>query len=126
MCERGAVMTLKELRKNCKLTQKEASEVVGMPLRTYVNYETDETKADQIKLDGIKDRLMEYAAKDTSILKDKVYLSLVEQEALVTLLLIVSFQQILKKLEFSLVMRRNKMICVKRITTPNLSSILEM
>ena len=67
-------MTLKELRKNCKLTQKEASDVVGMPLRTYVAYETDEKNADQIKLEGIKDRLMEYAAKDTSILKDKVLL----------------------------------------------------
>ena len=67
-------MTLKELRKTCKLTQKEAAEVVGMPLRTFVSYESDEKKADQIKLEGIKDRLMEYAAKDTSILKDKVLL----------------------------------------------------
>ena len=67
-------MTLKEIRKNCKLTQKEASEIIKMPLRTYVAYESDEEKADQIKLEGIKDRLMEYAAKDTSILKDKVLL----------------------------------------------------
>ena len=67
-------MTLKEIRKNCKLTQKEASKVVGMPLRTYINYESDEENVDQIKLDGIKDRLMEFAAKDTSILKDKILL----------------------------------------------------
>ena len=67
-------MTLKEIRKNCKLTQKEASEIIKMPLRTYVAYETDEKKADQIKLEGIKDRLMEYAAKDVTILKDKVLL----------------------------------------------------
>ncbi len=67
-------MTLKELRKTCKLTQKAAAEVVKMPLRTYVSYEANEKKADQIKLEGIKDRLMEYAAKDTSILKDKVLL----------------------------------------------------
>ena len=67
-------MTLKELRKTCKLTQKEAALVVGMPLRTFVAYESDEKKVDQIKLEGIKDRLMEYAAKDTSILKDKVLL----------------------------------------------------
>ena len=67
-------MTLKEIRKNCKLTQKEASEIIKMPLRTYVAYESDEEKADQIKLEGIKDRLMEYAAKDTSILRDKVLL----------------------------------------------------
>ena len=67
-------MTLKELRKNCKLTQKEAALVVGMPLRTYVSYESDEDKVDQIKLEGIKDRLLEFMAKDTSILKDKVLL----------------------------------------------------
>ena len=35
-------MTLKELRKTCKLTQKEAADVVGMPLRTFVSYESDE------------------------------------------------------------------------------------
>ena len=67
-------MTLKEIRKNCKLTQKEASDIIGMPLRTYVSYETKEKEVDQIKLEGIKDRLMEYASKDTSILKDKVLL----------------------------------------------------
>ena len=55
-------MTLKEIRKNSKLTQKEASEVVGMPLRTYVSYESNEESSDQIKLEGIKDRLMEYMA----------------------------------------------------------------
>lgn len=67
-------MTLKEIRKNCNLTQKQAAYIVGMPLRTYINYETDETKADQIKLEGIKDRLMEHISRDTSILKDKVLL----------------------------------------------------
>ncbi len=67
-------MTLREIRKNCKLTQKEVSEIVGMPLRTYVSYENDEANVDQIKLEGIKDRLMEHMAKDTSILKDKVLL----------------------------------------------------
>ena len=61
-------MTLKEIRKNCNLTQKEAAEVVGMPLRTYVAYEGDEKSSDQIKLEGIKERLLEYARKDTSIL----------------------------------------------------------
>ena len=67
-------MTLKELRKNCMKTQKEASEIVGVPLRTYVAYETDETSADQLKLERMKERLMEYMAKDTAILKDKVLL----------------------------------------------------
>ena len=67
-------MTLRELRKTCKLTQKEAAEVVGMPLRTYVSYEGDEHKADNLKLEGIKERLLSYARKDTSVLKDKVLL----------------------------------------------------
>ena len=67
-------MTLRELRKNCALTQKQASEIVGMPLRTYGQYETDEINADQLKLERIKERLLEYANKDISILKDKAKL----------------------------------------------------
>ena len=67
-------MKLKELRKNCKLTQKEVSEIVNVPLRTYVEYENNESNVDQLKLEAIKDRLMEYMSKDTSVLKDKVLL----------------------------------------------------
>ncbi len=67
-------MFLKEIRKNCKLTQKDAAEIVGVPLRTFVSYENDEAKADQLKLERIKEKLLEHAAKDTSILKDKVLL----------------------------------------------------
>ena len=67
-------MTLKELRKSCKLTQKEVSEIVNVPLRTYVEYENNEENVDELKLEAIKDRLMEYIAKDTSVLKDKVLL----------------------------------------------------
>ena len=67
-------MTLKEMRKNCKLTQKEVSDIVKVPLRTYVEYENNEKDVDQLRLEAIKDRLMEYMAKDTSILKDKVLL----------------------------------------------------
>ena len=67
-------MTLKETRKKCKLTQEEASKIVGVPLRTYVQYEGDETKADNLKLERMIERLEEYASKDTSILKDKVLL----------------------------------------------------
>ncbi|HBF67712.1 MAG TPA: UDP-glucose 4-epimerase [Firmicutes bacterium] len=67
-------MELKEIRKNCKLTQEEASKIVGMPLRTYVKYENDEKNADELKLERIKEILLEHAAKDTSILKDKVLL----------------------------------------------------
>ena len=53
-------MTLKELRKNYKLTQKEASEIVGMSLRTYVSYEQDELSADQLKLERIKEKLQRH------------------------------------------------------------------
>ena len=67
-------MTLKETRKNCKLTQEEAAKVVGTSLRTYVTYEKDESKADHLKLARMIEVLNEYAAKDTSILKDKVLL----------------------------------------------------
>ena len=67
-------MKLKELRKNCKLTQKEVSEIDNVPLRTYVEYENNESNVDQLKLEAIKDRLMEYMSKDTSVLKDKVLL----------------------------------------------------
>ena len=67
-------MTLKSIRKSAHLTQKRASEIVEVPLRTYVEYEKDEEGANPLKLERMKEILMEYAAKDTSILKDKVLL----------------------------------------------------
>lgn len=67
-------MSLRETRKKCKLTQKEASKVIGMSLRTYVSYEIDETKADQLKLERMIEKLNEYASSNTTILKDKVLL----------------------------------------------------
>ena len=67
-------MTLRETRKKCKLIQEDAAKIIGMSLRTYVSYEQDETKADQLKLERMIEKLNEYASKDTSILKDKVLL----------------------------------------------------
>ena len=67
-------MTLLELREKCQLTQKEASEVTHTSLRTYCSYEKDEDKADQLKLQRIKELLEEYADKDINVLKDKVLL----------------------------------------------------
>ena len=67
-------MSLRETRKKCKLTQEEAAKIIGMSLRTYVSYEQDETKADQLKLERMIEKLEEYANQDTSILKDKVLL----------------------------------------------------
>ena len=67
-------MTLKDIRTRCKLTQEQASLVVGVSRRTFVSYENDESKADTLKLERIKEKLMEYIAHDTSILDDKIVL----------------------------------------------------
>ena len=67
-------MNLKEIRNNCNLTQKQAADIVGMPLRTYVMYENDESKIDNLKYERMIEKLQEFAMKDTSILKDKVLL----------------------------------------------------
>ena len=67
-------MTIKELRKKCGLTQKEASEITKTSLRSFVSYENDEDAADQLKLQRIKEILDEYADRDVGILKDKVLL----------------------------------------------------
>ena len=67
-------MSLREIRKKCKLTQKEAAQVVGMSLRTYSSYEQDESNADQLKLERMIEKLEQHAHDDTSILKDKILL----------------------------------------------------
>ena len=67
-------MTLSNLRNKCKLTQKEAAEIAHTSLRTYCAYEKDEDKADQLKLERIKQLLEEYASNDVNVLKDKVLL----------------------------------------------------
>ena len=67
-------MTLIQLRKKCKLTQKEAADLTRMSLRSYCSYEKDEDSADQLKLQRIKEILEDKADHDVSILKDKVLL----------------------------------------------------
>ena len=42
-------MTLKQLRKQKKLTQAACAAYLGVPLRTYQNYENDEQKQASIK-----------------------------------------------------------------------------
>ena len=49
--------SIKELRVSNELTQQEASELVGIPLRTYKNYENDPAKAGSIKYDYIVKKL---------------------------------------------------------------------
>ena len=67
-------MTLLDIRKKSKLTQKEAADLTKTSLRSYCSYEKDEDSADQLKLQRIKEILEEYADSNTSILKDKVLL----------------------------------------------------
>lgn len=67
-------MTLKELRKKYKLTQSEAAKIVGVPLRTFVSYENDASKVDNLKYERMVEKLNEFASKDPSILKGKVLL----------------------------------------------------
>ncbi|QMS84380.1 nucleotidyltransferase domain-containing protein [Candidatus Xianfuyuplasma coldseepsis] len=57
-------MSIKELRKSLDLTQKQVSELVKIPLRTYLNYENDETKKGTIKYNYIMDKLEEYGYID--------------------------------------------------------------
>lgn len=57
-------MSIKEIRKSLGLTQKEVSKLVNIPLRTYINYENDESKKDSIKYLYIKEKLDEYGYID--------------------------------------------------------------
>ncbi len=61
---RGKNMTLREIRKSKGLTQKSAADFIGMPLRTYVNYENDESKQKGIKYSYIVDKLKGYGYVD--------------------------------------------------------------
>lgn len=46
-------MKLKELRMLYKITQERCAKYLGIPLRTYKRYESDETKIPKIKYDYI-------------------------------------------------------------------------
>ena len=59
-------MTLKELRKNKNLTQAKCAEYLGIPLRTYQNYENDGEKAGSIKDDYMVQKLESYGLIDES------------------------------------------------------------
>ena len=57
-------MTLRELRKNKGITQQQAADFVGIPLRTYSNYETDPTKQTSIKYKYMMEKLFTYGYVD--------------------------------------------------------------
>ena len=57
-------MTLRELRKHKNLTQIECAKYLGIPVRTYQNYETDESKKDTMKYAFMVQKLQEYGFTD--------------------------------------------------------------
>ena len=56
----GDIMTLKDIRIKNNLTQLEASTIVGVPVRTYRRYETDDKYGDVLKRKVFIDLLTEY------------------------------------------------------------------
>lgn len=57
-------MSLKELRKQKKLTQTECAAYLGVPLRTYQNYENDKSKHTSIKYMYMLQKLEQYGFID--------------------------------------------------------------
>ena len=57
-------MTLRELRKNKGITQRQAASFLGIPLRTYSNYETDPKKQTSIKYKYMMEKLFTYGYID--------------------------------------------------------------
>lgn len=57
-------MTLKNLRKKKKLTQAACAKYLGIPLRTYQNYETDASKIGSIKYNFMMQKLESYGFVD--------------------------------------------------------------
>lgn len=57
-------MTLRELRKNKGITQKQAAEFLEIPLRTYSNYENDPKKQTSIKYKYLLEKLYLYGYID--------------------------------------------------------------
>ena len=57
-------MTLRELRKQKNLTQVECAKYLGIPIRTYQNYETDENKESTMKYMFMMRKLSEYGFVD--------------------------------------------------------------
>lgn len=57
-------MTLRELRKNKGITQKEAADYIGIPLRTYSDYENDPQRQTSIKYKYLIETLHSYGYVD--------------------------------------------------------------
>ncbi len=57
-------MSLRNLRKQKKLTQIECAKYLGIPVRTYQNYETDESKSTSMKYEFMIQKLEKYGFVD--------------------------------------------------------------
>ena len=57
-------MTLRELRKNKGITQKEAADFVGVPLRTYSDYENNPKKQTSVKYKYMLEKIYTYGYLD--------------------------------------------------------------
>lgn len=57
-------MTLRELRRQKKLTQVECAAYLGIPVRTYQNYETDAKKRTTLKYEFMMEKLQRYGFVD--------------------------------------------------------------
>ncbi len=57
-------MTLKELRESKELIQSECANLLGIPIRTYIRYENDESKSDTVKYRFMVEKLSEYRTVD--------------------------------------------------------------
>ena len=57
-------LKLKELRKEKKLTQAACAAYLGVPLRTYQNYETDAKRQGSLKYDYMREKLKAYGYVD--------------------------------------------------------------
>jgi len=57
-------LTLKELRKQKNLTQIECAKYLGIPIRTYQNYETDSSKVSSMKYLFMMQKLEQYGFID--------------------------------------------------------------
>ena len=58
------LVNLRELRKQKGLTQQKCADFIGIPLRTYQNYENDKLKSDSIKYQYMMNKLLEYGYVD--------------------------------------------------------------
>lgn len=61
---RGADMTLKEIRKSKNITQRQAAEYLGLPMRTYQNYEKPTANTASFKYLYMTDKLQQYGIVD--------------------------------------------------------------